>query len=373
MVELKYYKLKSKFNEDVESSSITNDDLVFIEDTKELYTHGTFFGQNDYCIFNYNNIESSTRDPYVGNPDARNIFIEYSMVDNSTRYLSPASCYDVGRANKSYTASYTYNNTESVINLQNFVIIYDKLRQTYSASQTTTKCVGVTDAQKTTLDHISKEISTYITGGEGVEYSESIITIPSKTFSDGSNSVPEDNLVLYSASQSQAGVMSATDKKALDDATNKLSTYDVIKTKALFGDKFVVHIDGVLEYNDIRSDVLTSLAPSGSHDIVGGLYIVNGYVSGSKPTAMLKVNDNYYTQWNATTYYSESIPAHNKKVGDSYVIKDTSENLSTTTLFTYKHYADESVQQMYHINGSGVVALVDEALNDYVYEQVLLN
>lgn len=44
MVELKYYKLKSKLNEDVESRSVTNDDLVFIEDTKELYTHGTFFG-----------------------------------------------------------------------------------------------------------------------------------------------------------------------------------------------------------------------------------------------------------------------------------------------------------------------------------------
>lgn len=373
MVELKYYKLRSKFDQDVESSSVTNDDLVFIEDTKELYTHGTFFGQSDYCIFNYNNIESSTGDPYVGNPDARNIFIEYSVLDGGASYLLPASYNDMGRSSKSYTASYTHDNTESVINLQNFTITYNKLTRTYSASQTTTKCTGITDAQKTTLDHISKEISTYITGGEGVEYSDSNITVPSKTFSDGSNSIPEDNLVLYSASQSQAGVMSAADKKALDDATDKLSTYDVIKTKALFGDKFVVHIDGVLEYNDIRSNVMTSLAPSGSHDTVNGLYLVKGYVSGSQPTAMLKVNDNYYTQWNATTYYSETIPAHNKKVGDYYVIKDTSENLSATTLFTYKHYADESVQQMYHVNSSGVVASVTEALNDYVYEQVLLN
>lgn len=367
MVELKYYKLKSKFNEDVESSSVTNDDLVFIEDTKELYTHGTFFGQSDYCILNYNNIASSTGDPYVGNIDSTtNIYIQYGVfIIPAIRYTNVGGTYYIGSI---------VQPTGDVLDVHYVNIKWSAPpNRTFSAEDASFETSAVTDAQKTTLDRISKETSTYITGGEGVEYSESIITIPSKTFYDGSNSVPEDNLILYSASQSQAGVMSADDKKALDDATNKLSTYDVIKTKALFGDKFVVHIDGVVDYNDIRSNVLTSLAPSGSHDTVNGLYIVNGYVSGSTPTAMLKVNDNYYTQWNATTYYSEPIPAHNKRVGGSYVIKDTSENLSTTTLFTYKHYADESVQQMYHINGSGVVALVDEALNDYVYEQVLLN
>lgn len=367
MVELKYYKLRSKFDQDVESSSVTNDDLVFIEDTKELYTHGTFFGESDYCILNYSNIESSTGDPYVGNIDSTtNVYIQYGVfIIPAIRYTNVGGTYYIGSI---------VQPTDDVLDVHYVNIKWSAPpNRTFSAEAASFETSAVTDAQKTTLDHISKESSTYITGGENIEYTDSNITIFSKTFSDGSNSIPEDNLVLDSASQSLAGVMSAADKKALDDATNKLSTYDVIKTKALFGDKFVVHIDGVLEYNDIRSNVMTSLAPSGSHDTVGGLYLVNGYVSGSKPTAMLKVNDNYYTQWNATTYYSQPIPAYNKKVGDYYVIKDTSENLSTNTLFTYKHYADQSVQQMYHVNSNGVVASVTEALNDYVYEQALLN
>lgn len=368
MVELKYYKLRSKFDQDVESSSVTNDDLVFIEDTKELYTHGTFFGQDSYCILNYNNIVDSTGDPYVGNIDSTtNIYIQCGV------FIIPAITYkNVGGTYYIGSVVQATNDTLDV----HYVSIKQSAppNRTFSAEDASFETSAMTDVQKTTLANISREDRTYITGGEGVVQSETNITVPSKTFSDGSNSIPEDNLVLFSASQSQAGVMSADDKKSLDDVVGKLSTYDVIKTKALFGDKFIVHIDGVLEYNDIRSNVMTSLAPSGSHDTVDGLYLVKGYVSGSQPTAMLKVNDNYYTQWNATTtYYSDPIPAYNKKVGDSYVIKDSSENLSTQTLFVYKHYADQSIQQMYHVNGSGVVASATEALNDYVYEQVLLN
>ena len=372
MVELKYYKLKSKFNQDVESSSVTNDDLVFIEDTKELYTHGTFFGQGDYCILNYNNIESSTGDPYVGNIDSTiNVYIQF--VEGDITYIIPAIVGKATQDGKSlmmYVATMVTSGEQSNdISVAGMAVVHVVEDDTYTVTSYAKSTKIIADDEKAILTNLRGK--TYITGGEGVQIDSGSITVPARTF-DGEYIV-EDNLVLVSATNTTAGVMSADDKKALDDATDKLSTYDVIKTKALFGDRFVVHIDGVLEYNDIRSNVMTSLAPSGSHDTVGGLYLVNGYISGSKPTAMLKVNDNYYTQWNATTYYSNPIPAYNKKVGDYYVIKDTSENLSTTTLFTYKHYADQSVQQMYHVNSNGVIASVTEALNDYVYEQVLLN
>ena len=364
MVELKYYKLKSKFNEDVESSSVTNDDLVFIEDTKELYTHGTFFGQSDYCILNYNNIASSTGDPYVGDINSTtNIYIQHGVfIIPAIRYTNVRGTYYIGSI---------VQPTDDVLDVHYINIKWSAPPdRTFSAEDVSFETSAVTSDEKTMLTNLRGK--TYIAGDELVSRDIDCVTLQAYDFATGSVSSGSE-ITIDRASQTTAGVMSADDKKALDDATNKLSTYDVIKTKALFGDKFVVHIDGVLEYNNIRSNVQTSLAPSGSHDVVGGLYLVNGYVSGNKPTAMLKVNDNYYTQWNATTYYSESIPAHNKKVGDYYVIKDTSENLSTTTLFTYKHYADESVQQMYHVNSSGVVASVTEALNDYVYEQVLLN
>lgn len=371
MMELKYYKLRSKFDEDVLSGSVVTDDLVFIEDTKELYTHDTFFGQDEYCIFDYKNIVSSSGDPFVGNPDARNIFIKYTDLDIEFPYLLPASSNDT-RTSKIYTSSYTHDNTESVINLKHFIITYNKMNQTYSASQTTTKCVGMTDVQKTTLDNISQEGRTYITGGEGIRYSDSNITIPSKTFYDGSNSIPEDNLILFSATQSQAGLMSSADKKSLDSLVSTLKTYNVIKTQSLLNDKFIVGLDGIpVAASTISSDIVSSKPGSGISPT--GLYIVTNYISGSKASVVAKGSDNkYYTQWDQFTDWAGNvIPAYNKQVGSDYVIKDNNQNISTKTLFTYRHYADQNITSMYHAKSDGTVVQASELINDYVYEKIL--
>lgn len=373
MVELKYYKLRSKFDQDVESSSVTNDDLVFIEDTKELYTHGTFFGQDNYCILNYNNIADSTGDPYVGNINSTtNVYIQF--IDGDITYIIPTIVGKSTQDNKTlmmYIATMVGSGEQSSdISVVGKAIVHVVEDDSYTVTSYEKSTKIIAENEKNILTNLIGK--TYIAGDEFVDHAADCVELQAYSFETGSLS-SGSQIIIDKASHITAGVMSADDKKSLDDVVGKLSTYDVIKTKALFGDKFIVHIDGVLEYNNIRSNVMTSLAPSGSHYTVNGLYLVNGYMSGSKPTAMLKVNDNYYTQWNAATYYSEPIPAYNKKVGDSYVIKDSNENLSTETLFVYKHYADQSIQQMYHINSSGVVASVTEALNDYVYEQVLLN
>lgn len=370
MMELKYYKLRSKLDEDIESSAVVDDDLVFVEDTKEIYTHGIFLAGDSYSIFNYNNIVAQSGE-YVYGTSTHNLFIQYVSSGGKT-YLIPAVYNTVRNTVKVYTGIITELDSDNNLGITIIKITYSMTSRSYTAEEKHVLYNMLTDDQKTVLDNISMEGRTYITGGEEVEYSDSSITVPSQRFSDGSNSIPEDNLFLDSATHSRAGLMSAADKTKLDELSNKLSDYDVIKTKALFGDKFVVHVDGILNYNEIRSQVLSEKAPS-DHVTVNGLYIVNNYFGDNRPTLMLKVNDNYYTSWDATTYNSIPIAASSVKVNNNYVVIDESGNASYNTLYVQRHYASQDITAMYHLNSTGVMVSASEALNDYVYENALLN
>lgn len=362
MMELKYYKLRSKLDEDISSSTVVDDDLVFVEDTKEIYTHSTFFGQNDYCILNYNNIASSTGDPYVGNINSTNIYIQSGI------FVTPATKYISGRSTN-YIGS-IIQSEDDTLNVHYLSITWSAPpNRTFSATDASFETSAMTSNEKTMLTNLLGK--TYIAGDELVDHTPDCVELQAYSFSTGSTS-SGSQITINKASKIAAGVMSAEDKKSLDDVVDKLSTYDVIKTKALFGDKFVVHVDGILNYNEIRSQVLSEKAPS-DHVAVNGLYIVNNYISGNRPTLMLKVNDNYYTSWDATTYNSIPIAASSVKVNNNYVVIDESGNASYNTLYVYRSYANQEITAMYHLNSKGVMVSASEALNDYVYENALLN
>lgn len=363
MMELKYYKLRSKLDEDISSSAVVDDDLVFVEDTKEIYTHSTFFGQSDYCILNYDNIKSSTGDPFVGNINSTtNIYIQVGVfVTPATKYISGRSTNYIGNIIQS---------ADGTLNIHYVNITWSAPpNRTFSANDASFETSAVTSDEKTMLANLLGK--TYIAGDELVDHDVDCVTLSAYDFATGSVSSGSE-ITIDQASQTAAGMMSAADKKALDDVVDKLSTYDVIKTKALFGDKFVVRVDGILNYNDIRSQVLSEKAPS-DHVTVNGLYIVNNYISGNRPTLMLKVNDNYYTSWDATTFNSIPIAASSVKVNNNYVVIDESGNASYNTLYVQRHYASQDITAMYHLNSTGVMVSASEALNDYVYENALLN
>lgn len=370
MMELKYYKLRSKFDQDVLSGSVITDDLVFIEDTKELYTHGTFFGQDQYGILNYDNIVSQSGDPFTGNINSQNLFIQYTT--SGAIHLIPATYIKVRTTHKQYVGHSIGVDNDHQILVEVYSITYNVSNRTYSASHDYATCSGLTETYTKVLDNISQEGRTYITGGETVRYSDSTITVPSETFIDGSNSIPEDNLILFSATQSKAGVMSADDKKSLDSLVSTLKTYNVIKTQSLLNDKFIVGLDGIpVAASTISSSIVSSKPGSGISPV--GLYIVTNYISGHNASVVARGSDDkYYTQWNQFTDQAGNvIPAHDKQVGSDYVIKDNNQNISTKTLFTYRHYADQDITSMYHAKSDGTVVQASELINDYVYEKTL--
>lgn len=46
-----YAKSKAMFEERLDNAEVPNDAIVFIEDTKEIWTHGTYFGTSTECDF----------------------------------------------------------------------------------------------------------------------------------------------------------------------------------------------------------------------------------------------------------------------------------------------------------------------------------
>lgn len=370
MMELKYYKSRSKLDEDILSGAVVDDDLVFIEDTKEIYTHGIFLAGDSYCIFNYDNIISQSGE-YVSGTSTNNLFIQYTTSAGKT-YITPATYSKVRNLYKIYTGVITDLDSDNNLIMTVITVTYNMTGRSFTAEQKQVTCNALTNDYKTVLDNISQDTRTYITGGETVDYSDSNITIPSKTFIDGSNSIPEDNLVLDSATQSRAGLMSSADKKSLDSLVSTLKTYNVIKTQSLLNDKFIVGLGGIpVADSTISSDIVSSKPGSGISPV--GLYIVTNYISGSKASVVVKGSDNkYYTQWDQFTDQAGNIvPAYNKQVGSDYVIKDNNQNISTKTLFTYRHYASQDITSMYHAKSDGTVVQASELINDYVYEKTL--
>lgn len=363
MMELKYYKLRSKFDQDVSSGSVVTDDLVFIEDTKELYTHNTFFGQSDYCILNYDNIESSTGDPYVGNIDSTiNIYIQVGV------FITPATKYNSAR-NINYIGS-IIQSTGETLNVHYITITLSAPpNRTFSAKDESFETSAVTSNEKTILTNLLGK--TYIAGDELVDHAVDSVELQAYSFSTGSVS-SGSGIVIDKATQTTAGVMSADDKKSLDSLVSTLKTYNVIKTQSLLSDKFIVGLDGVpVAASTISSSIVSSKPGSGISPV--GLYIVTNYISGSKASVVVKGSDNkYYTQWDQFTDQAGNvIPAYNKQVGSDYVIKDNNQNISTKTLFTYRHYASQDITSMYHAKSDGTVVQASELINDYVYEKTL--
>lgn len=132
MLSLKYYILKSKYDEDYTAGLIQDDDLVFVQETGELFTHNTKFGVDDYCIFYYDNIQDSGNPMYDGKlTNANNVFIvKNGTVFNVQQTISSGN-------NIIYRAIYLEASDNNNINYNIIDISVSRLNYSLTASITT--------------------------------------------------------------------------------------------------------------------------------------------------------------------------------------------------------------------------------------------
>lgn len=156
MIKFKYYKLRAKFDEDFEAASIQTEDIVFIEDTKELYTNGHFFGKEDYCIFDYDAITEQSEQKYEGTLNLnKNVFIKVTGSTGET--LLPVIS--------------TINNTVKQATYYQGIMI-DGQNNTLSLSVYTITVNNRGASMTAKLDELTINTSTYATKQELTEYAK---------------------------------------------------------------------------------------------------------------------------------------------------------------------------------------------------------
>lgn len=126
MLSLKYYILKSKYLEDNSAGLIQDDDLVFVQETGELYNRNTKFGADDYCIFYYDNIKNSRDPTYNGKiTGANNVFIVKSGTVFTVQQVISSGNNTINRAVYLETAnnnSIACNTIDISVSKQNYAI-----------------------------------------------------------------------------------------------------------------------------------------------------------------------------------------------------------------------------------------------------------
>lgn len=156
MIKFKYYKLRTKFDGDLEATSIQTEDIVFIEDTKELYTNGHFFGKEDYCIFDYDAITEQSGQKYEGTLSLnKNVFIK--VTGSTGKTLLPVIS--------------TFNNTVKQATYYQGIII-DGQNNTLRLNVYTITVNNRGASMTAKLDELTINTSTYATKQELTEYAK---------------------------------------------------------------------------------------------------------------------------------------------------------------------------------------------------------
>lgn len=221
-VGFKYYKDKESFNADLQEGVISSDNIVLIEETQELYSNGHYFGKEEYCIFDYDAIYSNTGEKYTGNINSNQKYIKFTESGNSAIIRVISENNNSVRNTTTYTGLIIDSLDE--LGIQGIIInitIKHAQGNQYSVSKSEFSINGISDDYKQVLDTLSSGYHSYIQGGEYTSYTDESFTAQSRSFIDGSHN-GEDDLVIFAATSTQAGLMSASDKNKLDSLNQKL-------------------------------------------------------------------------------------------------------------------------------------------------------
>lgn len=90
MITFLHYKLKSDFLIDLTANKILQDQIVFIKDSKEIYTHGTYYPNSS---ISWDNITNKPDFKTVSTTGSYNDLIDKPFIPSKTSELTNDSLY----------------------------------------------------------------------------------------------------------------------------------------------------------------------------------------------------------------------------------------------------------------------------------------